>query len=64
MKAESLQDLSTDDLRDYLEGWHLDALANQTIKEHLSLSLEKFQRSLEFLPSETGRVLQIGASPF
>lgn len=64
MRTISLKYLTTDDLTEYLDGWQIDSLANETIKERLSRSLEKFQRTLEYLPSASGRVLEIGAVPF
>jgi SAM-dependent methyltransferase len=64
MTSKSVKDLSVDDLREYLAGWQVDAFASEAIMEELVGSLEKIHIILQYLPSDSGRILQIGSSPF
>ncbi len=64
MIHKSLPDLEIEDLREYLDSWQIDSITNSTIQERLSLSLKRIHRTLKYLPDTTGKVLQIGASPF
>jgi SAM-dependent methyltransferase len=64
MITKGLGDLTLDDLERYLAGWQVEAHTAETIKKELSDSLEKIRLLLEYLPSDSGRILQVGSSPF
>jgi SAM-dependent methyltransferase len=62
--SKSLRDLSISDIRRYLDSWHIDSISEATIKGRLPSSLKKIHLTLQYLPSDAGRILQIGSSPF
>lgn len=64
MSPKHVKDLSLEDLSEYLSGWQVDAFASEAIMEELASSLKKIHITLQYLPSDSGRILQIGSSPF
>jgi len=64
MISKQLQALTIDDIRQYFLCWQVEADAEQAVKIEVSDSLDKIHRMLGYLPSQSGRILQIGSSPF
>ena len=64
MNSKQLHELTLEDIRRYFSVWRIESNAEDIVRDAVSCSLEKVHKAVQFLPSDDGGILQLGASPF